>query len=376
MSDDILPITMPKWGLSMTEGMVSAWHVKQGDELEKGRETLDIETEKITNAFEAPVSGTLRRVTAEVGEVVPVGGLLGVVAEAAVSEAEIDAFIGAFQASFQAAAAESADAAEVTPEFIDLDGMRIRYLTLGPADGPPLVLVHGFGGDLNNWLFNQPLLAETFAATALDLPGHGASSKWLASGRVEDLADAVLAFLDALDVPAAHLVGHSLGGAVAGQLAVAHPRRCTSLTMICPLGLGPEINMGYIEGFIGAKRRKDLKPVVEKLFADPALVRRELLEDLLKFKRLDGVEAALMQVAEDVFPGGRQALDLRSGLEALELPAQVVWGAQDQIVPATHGEGLADRIAVHVHDDAGHMVHMEKAAEVTRQISDFAGAAR
>ena len=66
--------------------------------------------------------------------------------------------------------------------------------------------------------------------------------------------------------------------------------------------------MAYIDGFMQAKRRKQLQPVLEMLVADPAMVSREMIEDVLKFKRLDGVEAALNRIVDDTFAGGRQAL--------------------------------------------------------------------
>ena len=78
-----------------------------------------------------------------------------------------------------------------------------------------MVLIHGFGGDLNNWLFTQPGLAETHRVIAFDLPGHGGSSKDVGAGDLAALSRIISAFLDVLDIPKAHLVGHSLGGGVA-----------------------------------------------------------------------------------------------------------------------------------------------------------------
>ncbi len=238
------------------------------------------------------------------------------------------------------------------------------------ARGRPIVFLHGFGGDLNNWQFNQEALAEGHATYAIDLPGHGGSSKDMGADHVHigAFAAAVVDFLDAKGIAQAHLVGHSLGGAVALDLALNHAGRVASATLICSAGLGPEINKAYIDGFMQAKRRKQLQPVLELLVADPAMISREMIEDVLKFKRLDGVEAALNRIIDDTFAGGRQALQFEPRLGELTLPVQVIWGRQDRIIPSSHAEGLPATIAVHIFDDAGHMVHMEKAAEVTRLI--------
>jgi pyruvate dehydrogenase E2 component (dihydrolipoamide acetyltransferase) len=375
MSDQIKPIVMPKWGLAMQEGMVAKWLVEQGAEIKAGDEILDIETSKIANVFESPVAGPLRRVVVGEGETVPVGALLGVVADSSVSDADLDAFITRFQEEFAAHAAD-AEATAPEPETVEAGGRRIRYLGLGEGDGVPIVLIHGFGGDLNNWQFNQEALAVGRATYALDLPGHGGSTKDLGSGPVDvgALADAVLDFMDAKDIAQAHLVGHSLGGAVALHMALSHPGRVASVTAICSAGLGPEINMAYVDGFMAAKRRKQLQPVLEMLVADPEMVSREMIEDVLKFKRLDGVEAALGRIIEGTFASGRQAFQLTGRLGELTVPVQVVWGRQDRIIPVRHSEGLPSRIHVHVFDDAGHMVHMEKAAQVNERIEGLIAA--
>ncbi len=374
MSDAIRPIVMPKWGLAMQEGMVAKWLVEAGTEIKAGDEILDIETSKIANVFESPVAGPLRRIVVGEGETVPVGALLGVVADASVPDADLDAFVAKFQEEFAAHAAE-AGAAAPEPQNLDAGGRRIRYLALGEGEGVPIVLIHGFGGDLNNWQFNQEALAAGRPTYAIDLPGHGGSSKELGAGQVHvgALAGAVVDFMDAKGIPKAHLVGHSLGGAIALDLALNHSDRVASVTVICSAGLGPEIDMVYIDGFMAAKRRKQLQPVLEMLVADPAMVSHEMIEDVLKFKRLDGVETALNQIIEGTFAGGRQTLQLTGRLGELTVPVQVIWGRQDRVIPVRHSEDLPSRIQVRVFDDAGHMVHMEKAAEVNQLIERFVG---
>ena len=374
MSDPIKPIVMPKWGLAMQEGMVAKWLVEQGAEIRAGEEILDIETSKIANVFESPVAGPLRRVVVGEGETVPVGALLGVVADSSVPDADLDAFVARFQEEFAAHAAETGAAAP-QPETVEAGGRRIRYLALGEGDGVPMVLIHGFGGDLNNWQFNQEALAAGRATYALDLPGHGGSTKDLGAAPVDvgALADAVLDFMDAKSIAQAHLVGHSLGGGIALHLALNHTDRVASVTAICSAGLGPEINMAYVDGFMAARRRKQLQPVLEMLVADPEMVSREMIEDVLRFKRLDGVEAALSRIVDGTFAGGRQAVQLTGRLGELSVPVQVIWGRQDRIIPVRHSEGLPNAIRVHVFDNAGHMVHMEKATEVNDLIRRMVG---
>ena len=94
----IHPITMPKWGIEMQEGTVTAWHFAPGQPVHKGDALLEVETDKIVNSVEAPVSGALRRILGAPGEVRAVGALIGVFADAEVPESAVDHFIGSFVA--------------------------------------------------------------------------------------------------------------------------------------------------------------------------------------------------------------------------------------------------------------------------------------
>lgn len=368
MSERIKPIVMPKWGLAMQEGLVAKWLVDEGAEVTAGQEILDIETSKIANVFESPVTGRVRRRVAGEGEAIPVGALLAVVADDATGDAEIEGFVARFQEDFQSHAREAA-AALPEPATVEVSGRRIRYLELGQGDGPPVLLIHGFGGDLNNWQYNQEALAQEHRTIAIDLPGHGGSSKDVDGGDIGSLTTTVQAFLDQMAIERVHLVGHSLGGAVALELAQTWPERIASVTLISPVGLGSEINMDYIRGFMAAKRRKQMQPVLEMLVADPAMVGREMIEDVLRYKRLDGVEVALRTVADAVFPDGHQSADYRRSLAALEVPCQIIWGCADRIVPARHGESVEGPTPVHWIENAAHMAHMEQADQVNRLIS-------
>ena len=378
MTDDrIVPVTMPKWGLSMQLGKITAWVIAEGDDVKVGDDLADIETEKITGTLEAPDAGTVRRIIARIGEDVPVSGTIALIAPPDVTEDELDAAVLQARAVIDAGVPEDA-AGEAVLQTADVGGRKISYAGAG-QDGDVVLLVHGYGGDRNSWLFLQEPLAARYRVYALDLPGHGTSAKDVGTGpegpgsgsTLAVLADAVTGVLDALGAERAHLVGHSMGGAVALAVAARDPGRIASLTLIAPSGFGPEINAGYLRGFADAQTRRELKPVIGQLFADESLVTRQLVDDLLAYKRLDGVDEALHALADTLLDGDAQRGDSAALLAAIggAVPVTVVWGRADRIIPAAQAESVTGAVR-HLIDGAGHMPHMERPAEVQAAIEE------
>jgi len=364
LDERIKPIVMPKWGLSMSEGKVTNWLKPIGTQLAPGDEILEVETDKIAGVVEAGDAGTLRRVIGEPAATYPVKALLGVIAADDVSDAEIDAYV----AGYVTPAGDDDGDQETGPryEFVGTPAGSIRYAKRGDG-GEVVVLVHGFGGDLDNWLFNIDALAGKTRVYALDLPGHGQSTKTLGEPSLATLSNALTGFMDAVGIDSAHLVGHSMGGAVALQTALDAAERVKSLTLISSAALGAEINGAYIDGFVAAANRRGLKPVIEQLFDDPTLVSRQLLDDLLKYKRLDGVREALSSLASALFANGRQTSVLAGHLAGMQQPALVIWGANDRVIPSSHATALGNA-RVEVIEGAGHMVQMEKANRINEMI--------
>src|SRR5262249_46696505 len=196
----------------------------------------------------------------------------------------------------QLAAEAGTDGDAAHTREIAADGLRLRYLEMGEGAGVPVLLLHGFGADLNTWMFTQPALAEGRRVIALDLPGQGGSTKELHGADAESLAAVIGRTVDALSVERMHLAGHSMGGGVAISFALRQPERVATLSLLASASLGPEINAAFIDGFIRATRRRDALEVLNLLVHDPALVSRTMVEDVLRYKRLDGVPAALTRI--------------------------------------------------------------------------------
>jgi len=364
---EIQPIVMPKWGLAMEEGALTSWLVQGGAEIEKGQEIAEIETSKLANVFESPASGNLRRLVAREGDVLPVGALLAVLAPATVSDADIDTFVASFVVEAPADAGGAGGPAE---RKLERDGRTLAYKAAGLENSAtPVVLIHGFGGDSDNWLFNIDELAKSRPVYAVDLPGHGKSTKTLSTGDLSELSRAVADLVDEIGAQKFHLVGHSLGAAVALQILRDWPERVASIVGIAPAGLGERINAQFIDGFIAAEKRKDIKATLQLLVGDPELVSAQMIEGVQRYKRLEAAKEALRAIADKNLPSGRQTANFRDLVAEGRTPILILWGARDAILDPEAARGLPSTVKVVLFDDAGHMPHLEAASKANEAMA-------
>lgn len=232
--------------------------------------------------------------------------------------------------------------------------------------GTPVVLIHGFASDSVSWapleahIRHRPLIR-------IDLPAHGKSPK-LRIDSFADLVKTVRRAFDDLDLSEAHLVGHSLGGAVCLALADTRSKSLSSLTLIAPAGLGPDINGDALAGICRASRAESLGPWLRSLVANEDIVTDSYTRLAMAARSEPNLRAAQIALADALFPDGVQAFDLRAALERIDTPTRVIWGRKDAIIPWKHALRAPGKMALHLFDDVGHMPQLEAADEVGKII--------
>jgi pyruvate dehydrogenase E2 component (dihydrolipoamide acetyltransferase) len=239
--------------------------------------------------------------------------------------------------------------------------------------GSAVVFLHGFGGDSDTWLLNQGRIAERHRTFAFDLPGHGGSTKRVDYGTIEELTSSVEFGLDRLKVKRLHLVGHSMAAAIALALWERQNGRIASVSLVAPFAFGSRVNPRYLSAFTSAQRSRDVQRCLALLFADPRTVRREMIESVVRYKRLDGVTDALEKIAANVL-GGPAPVEIASLLRTQTSRLLVVRGARDNIVSAGQ---IPAGARLQTLDHSGHMPHMEESGRVNELLLEhFARADR
>jgi pyruvate dehydrogenase E2 component (dihydrolipoamide acetyltransferase) len=246
----------------------------------------------------------------------------------------------------------------------------LHRVWLRQGTGTPLVLIHGFGSDLNSW---RPILSSMPAERpilGIDLPGHG-RSPFSGEGALDDLSTAVLDALLSDGIESLHLVGHSLGSAVAATMAARAPLDIRSLMLLSPAGLGPDMNGAFISGFLRATSEASLAPWVRELAFDERSLGPSFVRATLRARDGDQVQAQ-EQLAARLFPDGTQSFSIRHLFDDIDCPVKVVFGTEDRIIPSRHAAGLPGTVALHLFPATGHMPHLEQRHAVGRLAAELA----
>lgn len=269
--------------------------------------------------------------------------------------------------------------------FVQVDGFRVRYWRMGES-GPPVVLVHGIGASVEYWVRNIAALAERYQVYALDILGFGRSDKpQRFDYRLENVADFMAGYLDAVGLDSVHWVANSMGGLVTLITTARHPQRTRSLALVDSAGFGRRVTWVFrlmsipgIGELMGRLDRRGFAFMMRYLFADPQCVAESWINVLVDIARLPDTQKAFLTILRSgITPLGVKPSILASVppvIDALDCPVFVLWGRQDRILPFEQGLLALDRVPgaqLHVWDGAGHLPMLEKAPSFNRVILNW-----
>ncbi|WP_214402996.1 alpha/beta fold hydrolase [Pseudonocardia lacus] len=278
--------------------------------------------------------------------------------------------------------------------FVAVGGARIHVRDTGDRGLPTVVALHGIGRTLQDWEPQHDRLAVGRRMISLDLPGFGFSDRLPRTGSpprdaddvLPDLADGVLATLDALDETGpVHVLGNSLGGAVALQVLAGRPARVRSLTLVNSAGFGREVTAALrllavpgLGKLLLRPSRGSTRRAEQALFADPAFATEERVDHAMAVAQRPGTATAFLEAgrALGTFRGVRTDWRTRllEGVAAHPRPTLILWGDRDRVLPPHHLRAALDLLPhaqTHVYGGVGHMPQVERADEVGRLVGAF-----
>lgn len=304
---------------------------------------------------------------------------------------------------------DAAQFAEPDGAFIEVNGLSTYYRSQGPVDGPPVLLLHGWGGSTFSWRDTLPALAEAgYRAIAFDRPPYGLSAK---TGddlpySQQEMADFTVAFMDALNIERAVLIGHSQGGGVIGYTAVSHPDRIAGLVFVAGavriadpvvdtaaenttparrgggmFGVPPELLNALdfppferwarilVRGFV----RPDMFVAMQRTaYYNPTVVTAEVAAGYQEQLQVLGWDEALLNIVRGT--GAASPPLTADALAGITAPVLITWGEDDTWVPITAGDALFAALPAAQfirYPQTGHMPMEERPAQFNQDVLAF-----
>lgn len=269
-------------------------------------------------------------------------------------------------------------------QYIQVGQIVTRYWALGDG-GMPVILIHGLGGSVENWMRNIHALARDRRVYAVDLVGSGRSGKPDVAYSFEHFARFINGFMTSLGVHRASLVGHSLGGAIVLTYAIQFSEKVDKLVLVSCGGLGRNIcprfrlaSVPFIGEWLTRPSREGVARSLRECFHDPALISEDLIEMKHEIAGLPRAQEAYLSMVRTL--GSLRGLHddvvrpVVDNLHTISAPALIVWGRQDRILPLAHAHAAKERIPnaqLRILDSCGHLPQVECPEAFNALVSKF-----
>jgi 4,5:9,10-diseco-3-hydroxy-5,9,17-trioxoandrosta-1(10),2-diene-4-oate hydrolase len=268
--------------------------------------------------------------------------------------------------------------------YIKVGDINTRYWQAGDK-GSAVILVHGLGGFIENWMYNVEPLAKQHRVYAMDLVGFGRSDKTPLVKDIYGIVQFISDFMDAKKITKATLIGNSLGGGLILLFALRFPQKVEKLVLVDNAGMGRDVIVDFKVCSLPFLGELLIKPSLEgteklwrKIVYDPALVTPDLVKMCYELGALPNAAKSLLSVlrAGINLCGQRAKLTkpLLKDLANITAPTLILWGKQDRIISVKHAPIAAAKIPgakLHLFEKCGHMPMFEHPDEFNKLVLDF-----
>lgn len=251
-------------------------------------------------------------------------------------------------------------------------GAKISYVEAGDASKPKVILLHGLGGSIANWATNTGVLAQNYHVIALDQVGFGRSDKPMLKYRVGTFVDFLDKFMSELKIEKASLVGNSMGGWVAGLMAIKYPNRVEKIVLADAAGIVPPTLSETQIYQLNNSTRDEIRANMRLIFATPMFQNNEALVDQFMTARVTANDGGTINSLIESIRRKEDFLNDRLG--EIKKPTLIIWGKQDGLLPVADAyffnKGIVGSELV-VFEGCGHVPQFEKAADFNKKVLEF-----
>ncbi len=253
-------------------------------------------------------------------------------------------------------------------------GAKIRYLEAGDATKPTVILLHGLGGQAENWQLNIAAFAANYHVIAPDQIGFGKSDKPFLKYRIGTYADFLDKMLSELKIEKATLIGNSLGGWIAGFYALKYPNKVEKLVLVDAAGLTPEV-VDYTRVYqLNSSTREEVKNNLKISIYNQTLAETPAIVDQFLTLRVTSGDGFTIDSIIESIKRNEDFLDGKLG--EIKKPTLIIWGKQDGLIPVKDGERFnkgIEKSELFVIDKCGHLPQFEQPLEFNKKVLEFLG---
>ena len=260
--------------------------------------------------------------------------------------------------------------------WANVDGLQIRYLESGKGAKKHVLFIHGLGSAADRWMKIPDELSSDFHSIAIDLPGFGESDKpQKMNYTIEDFRKIILSFLKETQIQndQINLIGHSLGGYIASEIAIQNQNLIRQLVLIDSSGMLEKPTPVLEEYFEAAMNptQGNVRKAFEKMVADPKRIPQLLVDGFIRRINMPNAKHAFESTLLN-------SATTQIGLERLRkinpIPTLIIWGVHDKVIPLEHSKFFKESISnsrLEIIDDSGHAPFAEKPSQVSELLKNF-----
>ncbi|MBE18397.1 MAG: alpha/beta hydrolase [Thaumarchaeota archaeon] len=259
-------------------------------------------------------------------------------------------------------------------KFTNVMNNKIRYAESG-SDNKCLLLIHGLGGSAESWIHNVDILAKNFHVFAPDLIGFGKSDKPKIKYDMKMFTNFINKFMDSVGIKKTNVIGSSMGGQIAAEFAISHPKQVEQLVLISPAGIPPREFKGttklkkYIK-VLDAKNLDDIRRALTPVDDNDSSITDDYVKSVYEYVNMPGTRYAFLSSLQESTRMSR----LAGRLKLIRARTFVIWGNDDDLIPVKYCEPFISKMKncrLLIIEKCGHRPHAEKSYVFNKVVIDF-----